>query len=447
MATINRQGSANGVIDWMDRERFLKEYHLELAYEFLQDGKAAEWAHNGHRYWNGEDDSIPLETNDKMSDYHPDVAGALSPDSRFLAVATNSVIRLYDVKSKKVVSELKGHEDNVKRLYFAPQPGEGSGVGNGRAYTLVSCDMHGYHEGHTFIWHLDEEGMHYGPMKMLHGELPVFGFANPISNDGRKVITLEKNQSTQQGMRPLEEMPRIVVRNLDTLSEEWRLTGHQDGIMWAGWSPDNKWIADASWDETFGIWNPKVNNRAEGHLIGPSDGQNWVGDFSADGRYVVFSGGSTTKVTVHEVETGEEVSVLDLSRLSRPTEWVRELKWSPVDYSMVLVLAQEVVVWKPLEGSTPSGKLKIVTDGTLLTGYNGLTLVQWVDEGRKLVVRDVANTIYVWDMEENVKWRFQRPDGLDLEVNPLEVCFMKDLGERGTILSLDGDWQVRYWTL
>lgn len=433
--------------DWMDRDRFLDEYRLELDKEFLREGRAAEWAHRGRRFWDEEDDYIQLEGGDPNKDGFPpnQAAATLSPDEKFLAVSTNAVIRLYDVKSKELVSELNAHKENVERLYFAPQVDKSTKGGAWKAYTLVSSDEHGGLEGHTYVWHLDANGAHHGPLMLLPGELPTFGFANPISNDGSKVITHEKNQSTQSGMRPLEEMPRIVARNLDTLSEYWRLTGHQDGIMWSGWSPDNKWIAEASWDETYGIWNPAVRDRAQGHLIGPSGGQNWVGDFSADGKYIVFSGGSPTKVAVYDVETGIEVAALEHPNVTR--DWIRELKWSPVDYSLAVVVQQEIVLWRPLEDNTCLTVFKMESDGSLLTTFNSLLVVKWVDEGKKLIVRDVANDLFLWDMHANQKWRFQRPDGLGLDYWGHDAFFVRDLGKEGAILSLDGDGKLRYWHL
>lgn len=449
MSTSNDQVARNVDYDWMDRERFLKEYTLKLALEFSQDGQPAEWAHNGHRYWDCEDDSIELELDDKdKNDEDSDGSAALSADNRFLAVSSNTTIRLYDIKSKEVVSRLHGHEENVRRMSFAPQAAATSGGGPARAYTLVSSDRHMYPRGNTFIWHLNEQGAHLGPSMMLTGELPIFGLANPVSNDGKQVITVEKNESSQHGMRPAEEMPRIVLRNLDTLAEEWRLTGHQDTITWAGWSPDNKWVAESSWDQTYGIWNPKVKNRAEGHLIGPSDGQNWVGDFSADGRYIVFSGGSPTKVAVYEVASGNEIASLEAAKGSPIKDWVRELKWSPVDYSVAVIDGKTVLIWRPLEGNTATCVFEVETDGTMLTRYNRLLLVKWADEGRKLMVRDTADTVFVWDVKANKKWRFQRPDGVPLPTYLVEVFYVRSSSEdEGTILSVDDDWKVRCWNL
>lgn len=507
MSDHDDAAEAKGGYDWMDRERFLKHYELKLAYEFSHDGEAAEWAQNGHRFWDQADGVLKLEEGDPDKSGHgfAESNAALSPDNRFLAVSTNAVIRLYDVRSKEMVSELKAHDEHVEHLYFGPLPAPTAQGGGGTGYTLVSSGLHDYtaRGGRIFIWNLDDDGKlcgrdrddipdnfmramtnramkvvsrdlkHYCGMDehdltetqrsmietlqksvrqsrvkklpLLRAELPPFGFANPISRDGKHLITLEQNETTQHGMRPLDEMPRIVVRNLTTLQEEWRLTGHQDAIMWAGWSPDDKHVAEASWDETFGIWNPKVVDRAEGHLIGPSGGQNWVGDFSADGKYIVFSGGSPTKVAVYEVATGAQVAVLKHPEVEK--DWVRELKWSPIDYTIAVVVRQEVVIWCPIDGNSFTSVLKIETDGTLLTSYNSLRLVKWVDEGQKLIVRDTANTVFVWDIRMNKKWRFQRPDKLALETSPSEVFFVKRLAKEGALLSLDGDRRVRYWNL
>ena len=487
--------------DWMDRKRFLKHYHLELAYEFARDGNAAEWAENGHRFWGEEDSLIELckHDPDKNAGY-PQAAAALSPDNRFLAVSTNAVIRLYDVQQRHFVSHLRGHDENIDQIHFAPQQPESLAEGANKdvRYTLVSSGKRDFIKGRTIVWHLDKDGEHIdakkpqhneilnltngvtkaitlnlrqrhdlpfrtlrnlreniqstittaldNPPRPLHAELPAFGFANPISPSGTSLITLEKNQTTQFGLRRPEEMPRLVIRSLTTLKEEWRLAGHQDTITWAGWSPDGKHVAEASWDQMFGVWDTSVRDKPDGagHLIGPTGNQNWVGDFSHDGKYVVFSGGSPAKVAVYEVASGAEVARLPGTE---DVVWVRELRWSPVDYTIAVTVDFEVVLWRPLDGNAPASVLKLETDGTLLTLFNELKFLKWVDDGRKLVVRDTANTVWAWDIPANKKWRFQRPDGEACKTDPKDVLFVKEMGREGALLSLDGDGKVRYWNL
>lgn len=491
--------------DWMDRERFLKHYKLKIDSEFEVDGNAAEWAENGHRFWSQEDDAIVLETGDPdKREGYPGSTAALSPDNRVLAVSTNAVIRLYDIRSKTTISELRGHDENIEKMYFSPQIFDStSRYGPDGGFTLISYGEHDYAEGRILIWRLHANGLpidenvtpavdaladrtlgtlvrdlkeqhgmsdeelgllrqnldntiHQAAFKhqakkglrLLEAELPTFGQGNPISRDGTKLITLEKNETTQSGLRPSNEMPRIVIRNLPDLSEYWRLTGHQDAIMWAGWSPDGKRIAEASWDETYGIWNPEIKDRGEGHLIGPSGGQNWVGDFSADGKYILFSGGRPTKVAIYEVETGEEVAALRHPDHMRLSEWVRKVQWSPVDYTLAVIVDRELLLWRPLEeGSPQTTVLKLGSDGGMLDRYNKFLLAKWIDQGRKLIVRDVTNTVFVWDIKMNRKWRFEWPEGTALETYNTEMFFVEGIGKEGAVLSLDGDGTVRYWYL
>ena len=104
-------------------------------------------------------------------------------------------------------------------------------------------------------------------------------------------------------------------------------------------------------------------------------------------------------------------------------------------------------LWRPFESATAVVTLKLETDETLLTRYNRLILMKWVDERRKLVVGDGANTVSVWDVKCNKKWRFQMPEGLGLNTYQTEVYFVPALGEAGAMLSSDGDWKVRCWDL
>jgi hypothetical protein len=111
----------------------------------------------------------------------------------------------------------------------------------------------------------------------------------------------------------------------------------------------------------------------------------------------------------------------------------------------------------PAEGTQPSNAieiLKLATPGEeasedqacLTRLFAGFLDVAWVDGGKKLLVRCHDNTIFVWDRERNVKWRFQRPDGTQLPNTGSGFAHVDD-GESGMIVALNGDGKVRYWKL
>jgi WD40 repeat protein len=490
---------------WMNKEKFLQEYELELNKEFACNGVEAAWANDtsAHRFWGSEDASFTLRDNDpRQGDGawgRDEGEAGLSPDGRFLAVATNAVIRIYNVQSQEVRGELIGHQKNVSQLFFAPgcaskSSADGSRVdGKEEKYRLFSCTQDRGDETQIIAWSLDGEGKQPQPtmpfaiqdmadraiaaissdlsthhslsdgdieavragfsgtlqvadtknrsknLPHWSGKFPSFG-SYPISPDGQAVLFVAHGETTQHGMRPADKLPQIVVVDLATQSERCRLNGHTDAIMWAGWSPDGKTIATACWDQHYKIWDAHTGQCR--HTIGPTNGQNWAGAFSPDGKYILLSGGREVKVAIYGVETGEEIAELKSEGL-KLEHWIRYFAWNPAGECIALVNGKEIVLWHPFEDKVET-IFKVKTDGTMLTKYNGFSIIKWAQGGKKLLLQDTAHTTYVWDREKNVKWRFQRPQGMALELSGRDVFYVD---ESEMVVSLDGDRKVRYWKL
>jgi WD40 repeat protein len=103
------------------RSEFLKDFRLQVTTEFHSDGQDAQWASaSGPRFWGGEDKTIELDTSDRPEFGHARSAMAVSSDGILLAVAWSSVIKILDLGTGKVLSELKGHPNSVGKLVFAP---------------------------------------------------------------------------------------------------------------------------------------------------------------------------------------------------------------------------------------------------------------------------------------------------------------------------------------
>lgn len=493
------------VTDSMGPERFLKEYELALDKEFERNGKAADWANetSAHRFWGSEDGLLTLRDDDPKESGGPwgrdECEGTLSIDEHLLAVSTNVVIRIYDVRSQEVCAELIGHQNNVSQLFFAPEcttisRADYSNAGSKKEkYRLFSC-ANEQREDEIIAWSLDEEGHQLertmpfaiqdmadrataaiSPDLATHhnlnesdidalrarfvealqvadtknrikdlphwpGEFPSFN-SQPISTDGTALLHIVDGETTQHGMRPAAKLPQIVVVDLDTQSERCRLAGHTDAIMWASWSPDGTTIATASWDQHFKIWDARTGECR--HTIGPTNVQNWAGAFSPDGKYVLLSGGQEVRVAIYDVETGERLVVLQSEGLKLES-WIRYFAWNPAGDCIALVNGKEIVLWHPFDDNKVETILKLKTDGTMLTRYNGFSMIKWAQGGRKLLLQDSARTTYVWDREEDVKWRFERPQGLALDLYTRDVFY---LDEKDMVLSLDGDRKVRFWKL
>ena len=487
---------------WMDAPKFLREYELELDKEFESNGKAAEWANDtyAHRIWGTEDDAFSLRdddpTTDRINDFD-EAEAALSHDCQFLAVSTNAVIRIYHVQSKEMRAELIGHQHNVDQLHFAPgarkhnvSSGDDAGIGE-QTYRLLS---NAREEGEEIIaWALDQDGkqvsrtMPFAIQDMADraisaissdlvthhsqndyeidtirtgfcetlqtgdaknrvktlpswsGIFPSFG-AYPISPDGTSILYIVHHDTTQSGIRPADELPQIVVSDIGTQTERCRLRGHTDAIMWAGWSPDGKTIATACWDQHFKIWDAHTGECR--HTIGPTGCQNWRGEFSPNGKHILFSGARQTKVAIYHVDTGEEVAECKAKGLEFKG-WVRYLAWNPAGDCIVIPNELDVILWYPFQNKVET-IFALKNDKSMLKRYNEFSVVKWADGGRKLLLQDVSQTIFVWDRERNCKWRLERPQGMALGLYAKEVFHVAD---GAMIVSMNGDRKVRYWKL
>lgn len=489
----------------MDSEKFLKHYELEFNKEFEKDGLAAKWANDtsAHRYFGDEDASISLR-NDHP---HPisqdnDAEATLSPDGKLLAVSTNAIIRIYQLRSREVLAELVGHQGNVSQLHFAPMHPDKDkspsakidGDGERTAYILFSSSQDGDKgTDRIILWSLDKYGKqlrrampfaiqdmadravdaisadltgHHSlssddiqairedfakelrvadaknrvkHLPLWEGEFTSFG-TYPISPDSSSFFYTVCGETTQHGERPPEELPQIVVVDIQSQAERCRLKGHTDAIMWAGWSSDGETIATASWDEYHKIWDARTGECR--HTIGPTKGQNWSGAFSPDGKYVLLSGGRENKVAIYNVETGEMFANLEQEGLEL-AGWIRELDWNPAGDCIAISNERDPLLWHPFDGKIET-ILSVADDETMLKRYNEFTKIKWVQGGKKLVLQDRSHATFVWDREKNVKWRFERPHGMPLD---LYTAWVGYVDESNTVVSLDGDWKIRYWKL
>ncbi|KAK5114602.1 hypothetical protein LTR85_010179 [Meristemomyces frigidus] len=487
----------------MSRTRFLKEYHLEVEKAFVQDGTEAAWAPGitGPRFWGQEDKCLELAHDDPNRSNVASAAIASSPDDSFLAVATNAVIRIYDMETKQHCSELVGHSSNVWKLYYVAVPtsaeSDTSQVNQAKYILLSEGSPVGGSDGQIVLWDLDSNGRCITSRTMpfavealtdramgaiaedltAHHELTAddldtirTGFADVLkkadahnrvqhlphldghfpsfdstvtSHDGKRILYIIHGGSTQSGMRPPEELPQIVVFDLVSRSEQFRLKGHEDAIMWASWSPDDKTIAIADWDQTYTLWDAQTG--VAKHIIGPTNGQNWAGTFSPDNNHVILSGGSPTKVAVYNVQTGEQVTHLDTGG---KTGWCRTISWSPQTDVIALSFdhTRSALLWRPCSKKPEEAEeiLKLKSDGSMLDNFCTLPLVKWVDDGKKMVVKTNEGSILVWEPERHLQWRFQRPTGMGLKTSSSGVLFRS---ETQTLMSLDGDGKVREWKL
>jgi eukaryotic-like serine/threonine-protein kinase len=205
---------------------------------------------------------------------HPITAMSFSPDSQTLAVPVlDKSVRLYDVRTRAERLRLEGGKEHIVTVAFTP---DGNTLITGGKPIRFWDPITGQ-ERPTRIQSLTESG---SAVRLA------------VSPDGRKLAAALANYS-------------VVLFDLQTMTEEFRLKGHKDEIFGMTFSPDGRTLATASWDSTMKLWHVASG---EPLLTFKSKlGVSWSVAFSPDNSMLAFGsgrsdGGEITllRVPVHE---------------------------------------------------------------------------------------------------------------------------------------------------
>jgi WD40 repeat protein len=262
-----------------------------------------------------------------------------------------------------------------------------------------------------------------------------------FSNDGRRFLYHTQNRSTQSGMRDPEDLPRVIVVDVQGGKELFRLAGHTDAIMWSAISPDNEHIASVAWDGMLRMYSATTG---ELEWATAADGQAWTGAFSADSQYIVWSAGNGQALFVHEVDGGRGLS----SFPETFRDWCRSLAWHPDGQQIALCAGKHAYVWRPFDGAqgTITQHYQIEDDKQRFSTAS-VEHVNWLDNGRLLHLYFSDGTNLVYDTERNTKELFAHPKGVDsVWVDNGFHGNIKVTGIQNGYVSVDGDSKVRYWS-
>ncbi|TQV90823.1 hypothetical protein V2A60_002505 [Cordyceps javanica] len=442
--------------DYMDFDRFIETFELNLDKEFVCDDGAASWApsaNSGLQHWGDERDVFELNNDDPVSELaeKPSAELAVSPDGKLMAVATNCVVRIYAVESKVLKAEFHGHQDTIQavRLWKLPNDEAKDDAKDDPGYVVLSQDSEpAGADGVISAWYLDGDGNRVGDAEnpiQFEGRF-LSGSANALRCDGTHFLHSDRSVTTQSWSRPSEWLPQLVVRSLsDPRTEVCRLKGHQDSIQWASWSPtDPNVIASASWDASCRIWNAATG--ACVHSIGAAGSQNCAGAFSPDGERIVFAGGrgqsGAPDAAIYSVATGNSIQEAEMPGLRGRSA---QLTWSPEGDVIALAAVRSVILWDV--GTNSSTEIvKLHSSGSLRDEFCDITSLKWLGRtGSKLLVRLTDHSLLIWDRQRNWKWRLQRPPGLRrlASLSSAEAFLEED----NKLICLDGDWRMRTWEL
>ncbi|KAF2260674.1 WD40 repeat-like protein [Lojkania enalia] len=478
---------------------------LEPVHDFQLDSKSAEWAPENPKEWGKESDSFPLPDYppDNRGRAYSSIRSAVSGDAKLLAIGFKDKIWIYDIQSQELRQELDGAGQPYFSPIIRCSDEEGAGDSYGRpAYTLLTAVPTIRERGalcteKLILWDLDKNG------RLLDQEEPIdtskfarkavesiapeleekhewskdfidasellakferalrevaadhrrrsnaifdnacagsFG-SSPFSSDGKKLMFRTNEISDKPGKPSSDQCHQVVVLDIESGEEQFRMRGHTDNIMWFSFSPDDQHIATVAWDGTM-----RMYNGADGSLqwVENHGGQCWSAAFSPDSEYIVWSCENGRKVKLHSVADGQLISELP----HRPSDWCRNFTWNYDGKQIALCEGRKAIVWKVLDGPE-NGEIvqlyEFAPDPTReFFSFAQISSVQWFDNGKKLGLTISDGSYLVWDSQMNTKELFKRPNGLQVAWTNDGLHYIP-AEEGGSYITVDGDCKVRYW--
>jgi WD40 repeat protein len=242
-------------------------------------------------------------------------------------------------------------------------------------------------------------------------------------------------------MRALENLPQVVIYDLDAGNEIRRFSGHTDAIMWSAISPDNEHIASVSWDGTLRMYSASTGEFE--WVTEDSGGQSWAGAFSPDSKFIAWSSKRGRVIRVHNVIDGRKISTFR----EEFSDWCRCLDWHPTRPEIALCVGREAYIWDVFDGADGKTLQHFrMDDDSAFHRLINVKAIGWMDGGRLLFLEMSEGTKLVYDTQSNAKELFRRPMGVNtgyVEGGFYGVLTTKQ--EQDFYLSVDGDGKARYW--
>ena len=290
---------------------------------------------------------------------------SLSPDGAILASAggwNDPTVKLWDVKTRKLVETLEGHTGSVLSLSFSPDGG-----------LLVSAG--GWDDPTVRLWDVKTRKL----VKTLRGHTENV-YSLSFSPDG--ALLASAGGSNDSAVRLWDVGKRELVGILE---------GHTENVYSLSFSPDGALLATGSWDETVKLWDV-VTRSSIATVQHPSRVYSMA--FSPDGE-ILASGSRDGTVRLWDVGTREQIGILD-----GHTNEVFSVAFSP-DGALLATGDETVKLWD-VERREQIGALQGHTSSvhSLAFSHDDSTLASGASDG----------TVLLWDIASHLNPRTPDPD-------------------------------------
>ena len=253
-----------------------------------------------------------------------------SPDGQtVVGGGANQTIKIWEIKTGKVLRTLSGHQDVVRSLVLTPDGKtliSGSGDRTIKFWDLQTGQVIQTIQQGTPIWGLALSPD--GKTLFSSGEDAVLTVRQVPSGELLQTIPTHEAQIFSIAISP--DGKAIGTASLDQTIKLWDaqtgtllkiLSGHSDTVRALAFSPDGTTLASASWDKTVKLWNWQTGQLIR-TLVGHEARVAAVG-FSSDGKTLI-SGGIDRRINVWAVQDGTL-----LRSLSDHSDWVLSLSVAP----------------------------------------------------------------------------------------------------------------------
>ncbi|EAU80678.2 HNWD1 [Coprinopsis cinerea okayama7 len=319
---------------------------------------------------------------------HPAPVNTLAFSSHGARLASGSsdrIVRVWDVASGEVLNRFEGHTNSINCVVFSPDE-----------TTIASAS-----EDETIrLWDLVTNSPIGAPLEGHTDAVTSIAF----SQDGRRLIS-----GAYDGI--------LLLWEVSTGAIVGQFTGHWNGVTSVAFSPDGKRVLSGSCDETIAVWDAEVATESDGSekedseysltpfLDIPAHQDNVKSiSFSPDGRYIA-SGSDDETLRVWDAETGIQLPIgfhrddLDGHHWYRfplpPTHKhaVEVVSYSPDGQLMATgggYNDETLCIW-----NSETGKLHI----PVLRGHaGGITSLVWFPDSTRLASSSYDATVRIWNI-------------------------------------------------